>query len=520
MKTKKIIAALLSSAMVLGTLAVPVFADSTGNWIDSVYTEWVGDGTKDNPYQISSAEELAGLAKVVNVNTVSTSGEKGADGMQDSSYKKNYFKLTADIDLAGKEWTPIGNGVGYFNEEEKIDHRNIFVGSFDGNGKKISNLKINAPSTDNVGLFGISDNLNNEGAAFKDLTIENVEITGQNAVGALAGGILRCTLSNIKVCGKIKIEGNYAVGGIIGSGHVNASDLTVEGTGNNNTIKGVNKENDLEGDNVGGIAGISGSAGNGHYSYDNLSVSNVNVTGTRKVGGVFGTIYSSNYVTNVNVSDVTVGTNATADYASKKSSKGLGGFAGIYVNDSINGGWLKGARISDVRFSVPNDLTGFGTGPVTGGLYGALEEPTLVTVSDVTVNCTGATNAFLVTKVTGGEYKVDVHKYLSAGLAEKEDNGTYTVIPLSKVVPNLTGVVTIKSAVEDKTYEQVSALVTNIQGNTKDFNVTTSGDEDTQNITNQKITLKDIGHYDGDVLCGLIIKNIPEGVTVTVTAAE
>ena len=502
MKTKKFLAALLSSAMVLGTLAVPVMAEGiTAN------TEWYNNAQEETTeYTISTAAELAGLATLVNGG---------------NNFKNKTIKLGADIDLENKNWTPIGT------------KNNYFAGNFDGGNHKISNLKI-ASSDSYVGLFGDIEgnptyaNLN----TFKDLTIENVDITGVAHVGSAIGYSYGFRESNIKVTGSINIKGNYNVGGIIGAGYFRASNLTVEGTGNNNTITGVYKEgkdqygNELEGDNVGGIAGFSRESGTEgtvvmYYTYDNLSVSNVNVTGTRKIGGVFGTIYCGSEVTNVNVSDVTVGTNAEPTYATPtKSRKGLGGFAGVYVDDPYHVGSIEKAKISNVSFSVPEGLT-FSAGPVTGGKGSyPLEEPTLSTVSDVTVNCTGATNAFLVTKVTGGEYKVDVHKYLSAGLAEKEDNGTYTVIPLSQVVPNLTGVVTIKSAVEDKTYEQVSALVTNIQGNTKDFNVTTSGDEDTQNITNQKITLKDIGHYDGDVLCGLIIKNIPEGVTVTVTAAE
>ena len=123
-------------------------------------------------------------------------------------------------------------------------------------------------------------------------------------------------------------------------------------------------------------------------------------------------------------------------------------------------------------------------------------------------------------KITGGTFRTDPHRYVSVNYASKKLNSSrnYTVIPLSQLGSNLDGELTIKSVIDNEKYEQVSALVTNIQGNTKDFYVTTSGDEDTKNITKQKITLKDIGTFNGTVLCGLIIKNIPQSVTVTITA--
>jgi len=98
-----------------------------------------GAGTEGNPYQISTAEHLAALATNVNAGT---------------TYANTYFKLMNDINLSsylsesgagyngGSFWLPIGNGT------------NHFYGHFDGDGKVISNLKINRASTDYIGLFG------------------------------------------------------------------------------------------------------------------------------------------------------------------------------------------------------------------------------------------------------------------------------------------------------------------------------------------------------------------------------
>ncbi|MDD2973111.1 MAG: carbohydrate-binding domain-containing protein, partial [Lachnospiraceae bacterium] len=90
--------------------------------------EFKGEGTEASPYEISTAKELADLAAAVN------------NGKAD--YISAHYKLTADIDLSGiPSWTPIGTYVIGNAEATKP-----FKGTFDGNGKTIRNLKINAPS--------------------------------------------------------------------------------------------------------------------------------------------------------------------------------------------------------------------------------------------------------------------------------------------------------------------------------------------------------------------------------------
>ena len=91
-----------------------------------------GDGSNDNPYLITSANELAYIATQVNNGT---------------SYENKYFHLLKDIDLDNKEWTPIG------------DNDNSFKGIFDGNGHVISNATIKTPesipsSKTSYGFFG------------------------------------------------------------------------------------------------------------------------------------------------------------------------------------------------------------------------------------------------------------------------------------------------------------------------------------------------------------------------------
>ena len=86
----------------------------------------VGDGTAAYPYQIASAAHLDNIRP---------------------PYLVSQFVQVADIDLSsfasGDGWLPIG------------DTTNVFDGSYDGNGYKIRNLKINRPSMNNLGLFGV-----------------------------------------------------------------------------------------------------------------------------------------------------------------------------------------------------------------------------------------------------------------------------------------------------------------------------------------------------------------------------
>lgn len=84
-----------------------------------------GSGTKADPYLIANAQSLSEFAK--NVNSGLNSG-----------YAEKYFRLTADIDLKGNEWTPIGN----MNDKEK--HTTMFLGTFDGDNHTISNLNYNS----------------------------------------------------------------------------------------------------------------------------------------------------------------------------------------------------------------------------------------------------------------------------------------------------------------------------------------------------------------------------------------
>lgn len=155
-----------------------------------------GDGSKTNPYEIATAEQLAKLASDVN------------NGNTPQAFLGKYFKLTADIDLSGGIWKPIGK---YYNDGNGKNR--LFFGKFDGNGHVIKNMHIQWEDADDnaKSVWGLFSTLQGESSTnlttVTNLIIENATVEkkrdfspigpGYN-VGVVAGEIYPNTeLSNI-----------------------------------------------------------------------------------------------------------------------------------------------------------------------------------------------------------------------------------------------------------------------------------------------------------------------------------
>lgn len=155
-----------------------------------------GDGSKTNPYEIATAKQLAKLARDVN------------NGNTPQAFLGKYFKLTADIDLSGGIWMPIGKYYYYGNGNGE---NRLFFGKFDGNGHVIKNMHIQWKGTDAWSAWGLFSTL--QGASSTNLTtvtnliIENAMVEKEPGfkpygldykVGVVAGEIYGNTeLSNI-----------------------------------------------------------------------------------------------------------------------------------------------------------------------------------------------------------------------------------------------------------------------------------------------------------------------------------
>lgn len=159
----------------------------------AIYQAPSGSGTKESPYQISTADELFWFASLVNGTLEGVEQNTAACAV-----------LTADINLSGQTWTPIGTSTS-----------NYFKGTFDGGGHTISNLTINTDAS-YVGLFGATS-----GATLKNVTLDEPQVQnsagGTSNTGALVGYMVGngtveyCAVTN----GSVSSAGQY-VGGLIG----------------------------------------------------------------------------------------------------------------------------------------------------------------------------------------------------------------------------------------------------------------------------------------------------------------
>ena len=302
---KRIVSAVMALILCLTLLPTAALA-ADGAWDGSIATAFAGGtGTESDPYQIANGAELAYLASSVN------SGE---------TYTGKNFVLTANIDLNGLPWTPIGNS---FSDAllEGSNYR-IFAGNFDGNGYTISNVSIGSETApleaDVFGLFGAT------AGKISNLNLDTVSIHGIakiasiGAVIGFAGGLV-----------------GYS-GGYIENCHVTG--LTMDMSAPSNVYAAAYW--------VGGLVG----ALDGAQLINECSVSGsiTEKAGKGSIGGLIGELGKAAKIT-YSRSDVTV--NVTAD---SRGGANVGGFIG------------KGNGKTDAETIIRNC---YATGNVTGGAY-------------------------------------------------------------------------------------------------------------------------------------------------------
>ena len=168
----------------------------------------------DGSYTVYNADGLMNVAELVN------------GGKTDIN-----ITLTADIDLTGKVWTPIGT-----------DYDNAYTGTFDGGGHTITGLTVTT-NDKYAGLFGYLGNFNNAAATVKNVVMDGIQITCNHRSG-YAGGVAGYswgTIENCSVSGSI--SGTIYVGGVVGA----QRDGSITGCSSSATVKGMVQ--------VGGVAG-------------------------------------------------------------------------------------------------------------------------------------------------------------------------------------------------------------------------------------------------------------------------
>ena len=235
-------------------------------------TGMTGKGTEAEPFVLKTANHLAWFRDYVNDDHLSACA-KIADDVKEIDMSTVCHKADTEKQVAELSWTPIGN------------FDNNYQGTFDGNGKTISNLYINATS-EFAGFFGYL-----AGGNIKNITFDNAKVnsTGNYYTGILAGYAGSCIFENIKTLGNCSVEGKQITGGIAGIAEGNIS----------------NCENHAEVKGMGSLGGILGM----YYGSDNSITSCANygaVTGWyRQVGGMVGYFDSGTIQNSANYGDIT-----------------------------------------------------------------------------------------------------------------------------------------------------------------------------------------------------------------------
>lgn len=252
----KFIACLLPVVFLVSSTLTAMSA-TRENWIDFAAGDFsCGNGTAENPYRISNAGELALVSYAVNEDCPNFGG-------------KNYV-LESDIDLSGKEWTPIAHTYHYDCRES---FSLAFNGVFDGRGHKVSGILINRQDSGYSGLFGMIG----RGGTVKNVTLASADIRCDGAVVGTLAGDNDGTVENCAAEGYI--EGDHAVGGLVGWNHG-----IVRDSGSNCVTSG-----DYE---VGGLIGTNVNYG----AVLNCSASGIAIGG-RKVGGLVGSNLNAGTIT-------------------------------------------------------------------------------------------------------------------------------------------------------------------------------------------------------------------------------
>ena len=284
----------------LAWIAVPVSARAEGETVDTWDGTAVafnkGNGTEDDPWLIENAEQLAYLAQQVNNGT---------------DYRWVHFRLVSDLDLSGKEWTPIGiNGKSFW-------------GGFNGGGHTITGMTITG-DRDYVGLFGECNNFTVPSSYIKSVTVKGAKISGHSFVGAIAGAG-----ANISDCYSIEntICAIRQVGGVCGRLTGNIS-----GCYNSSSVKG----NSTTG-GIMGTASYEGNVGNGVVQYC-YNIGTVTVSQQdSSVGGITGASADGYNISNcLNCGKITGNGKNVGGIAGSTESRYMNFIGNCYYNSDLN----------------------------------------------------------------------------------------------------------------------------------------------------------------------------------------
>ena len=294
-----------------------------------------GTGTAEDPWQISTAEQLYRIHDDLTA----------------------HYILTADIDLSAYEnWTPIGafQSLSDAPEDAEVPHPDYaFTGTFNGDGHTISNLTVSSDAPMGAGLFGCAAGTENGAAYIRNFTLKNVNVSGFYLVGGAVGlQFMNCPVSDIHLVGENTLTGMQGIGGIVGTGF----DLISNCSATADIV--------VQGDD-GACAGLI-AGGTTMSSVKNCEVTGGKITAdgnaTWGFGALCGAPWGAAEITDCKVS----GTVITVSGENNRLVGGLVGFGGTY--DPTAPAQITGCTVEDVTIIVSE------TTDSVGGLIGAGKE--------------------------------------------------------------------------------------------------------------------------------------------------
>ena len=359
---KKFIAGLMALLMIvspLGVMTVSVLAESSQT---SPFAG--GSGTIGDPYIIENVNELQGMFW----------------------FPAAHYELGNDIDAS--ETADWNGGLGF----EPI---NTFTGTFNGQNFTISNLFINRPGEDYVGLLGST----NAGFSMDNLGLVDMSITGNDYVGGLVGMNLYGTVSNSYATGTV--TGTLQrTGGLVGYnlyGTVSNSHAIVDLNGDSicGGLVGYNQQGAIENSyasvNIYGATALGGLAGYNNAGWINYSYASGTVIGTDfHVGGLVG----------YNIAGWIDYSYALADAASTLTLAGqfIGGFVGYNDGGGINNSYATGSAIGGANLG---GFAGVNTGTIADCFWDITTSGTGTGIgAGTTTGATGLTTAQALTQAS------------------------------------------------------------------------------------------------------------------------
>jgi hypothetical protein len=339
-----------------------------------------GSGTSIDPYQICSAAQLLRVD-------------------DKSQYLDEWYELQDHIGINGSPFEVLGK-----------DQNAPFTGVFDGNGYEIRGMVLNESGVDYVGLFNEVDD-----GKVRNVTLTDVDVTGRNYVGAVAGRVLgtAAELDNITVSGGT-VDGAEQVGGVVGKNRATVTGATVE---TSTTVKGdirvggvvgFNVEETLDSSSaatvegtdeaIGGLVGLNSEYTSGGTIKNSSASGRVEATDANDVGGLIG-VHSTN-------STATGSTASGEVYAPQSTS--VGGVVGrmraaidpLSASNEVTGGGNVGGIAGEVTSDAPVLNSPSASGTVTGdgqlvgnlgGLFGDCATDVVdAQVTNVTIAANGA----------------------------------------------------------------------------------------------------------------------------------